>query len=233
MPKEIEPPKLFADTSKISEIEKLLDLGIIYGITTNPVIVANEAGTIEPDGYYRELARRFPDMPISIQLLDEDVPTLVQQAHRYASFSANIVIKVPMFGDGRGLTVISKLVKEDIKVNVTALMNAEQLLLALLAGDGRGPAYLSLFFNRIRDGGGIPQQEIKKSRILLETIGAKSEILTGSIRHPSDVYEAVLAGTHIVTVTPRLLWQMVEHQQSIKFIQQSQESWNKLTTSQK
>lgn len=233
MSKEIELPKLFADTSKIAEIEKLLDLGIIHGITTNPVIVANEAGTVEPDEYYKELAKRFPNVPISIQLLDGDVPTLIQQAHRYSSFSANMVIKVPMFGDGRGLVVISRLVNDDIKVNVTALMNAEQLFLALLAGNSKGPAYLSLFFNRIKDGGGIPQQEIRKSRVLLEAVGSKSEILTGSIRHPSDVYEAVLAGTHIVTVTPKVLWQMVEHQQSVKFIQQSQESWNKLTISQK
>lgn len=222
-------PKLFADTSRISEIEKLLEFGFICGITTNPVIVANEAKSIEPNGYYKDLAKRFPDLPISIQLLDEDVPTLVKQAHTYTTISPNIVIKVPMFGDGRGLTAVSQLVKDDIRVNVTALMNAEQALLVLMAGNGKGPAYLSLFFNRIKDGGGNPQNEIKRSRALVDGLGSNSEIITGSIRRGSDVYEAVVAGTHIVTVQPKVIWEMVHHDKSVEFINQSQEAWENLT----
>lgn len=222
-------PRLFADTSSIPEIERLKELGLIHGITTNPILVAKESNTGNPFGHYEELAKSFPDMPISIQLLDEDVPTLIQRAKSFAAISPNIVVKVPMFGDGRGLSVLYQLTREGIKTNVTGLMKAEQLLLALLVGRGQGPAYVSLFFNRIRDGGGNPTEEITRSRHLIEAFNFNSEIITGSIRGQKDVYEATIAGTHIVTVTPSVIWEMIHHHKSVEFIEQSQRDWEKLT----
>ncbi len=218
-------PKIFADTSDITEIKKLSSLGIIYGITTNPLIVAKQAGLQSPNEYYHAIAREFPQYPVSIQLLDEDVPTLIQQGKDFAAIAPNVVIKVPMFGDGKGLSVISALTSEGIKVNVTALMNAEQALIAM-TNNGAEPTYLSLFFNRIRDGNGDPIQEIRRTRELLTQMNSTSQIITGSIRKPADVFEAVVAGTHIVTVQPEVIWKMVQHDQSDKFINQCQKQWN-------
>lgn len=218
--------KLFADTSKVSELKKLIELGIFQGVTTNPLIVASEAGDAEPKTYYEKLVREFPDLPISIQLLDEPLENLLEQARAYATIAPNIVIKVPMFGDGRGVTILSKLLKEGIKVNVTGLMSAEQLLLTLMTGNA--PSYVSLFFNRIKDGGGSPQKEIENARKLIDKLGLPTEIIVGSIRKTEDVREGLMAGGHIVTVTPKVIWAMVQHPQSDKFIQQSQEAWEKL-----
>lgn len=226
--------RIFADTSMFPEIEELRAILPIYGITTNPVIVGKEAGTAQPIDYYRRLAERFPDLPVSIQLLDDAPDELLKQAHLYAGISPNIVIKVPMFPDGRGLTVLSQLVKEGIKTNVTAMMSTEQLLLAILAGNiGAGPTYLSLFFNRIKDFGGDPEAEIARSRQLLDKFGLESQIITGSIRRGQDVVQAVMAGTHIATVQPKVIREMVSHPKSIEFIRQSQEAWQALLSQQK
>ncbi len=221
--------RLFADTSKVSELKKLIDLGIFEGVTTNPLIVAMEAGDAEPKTYYEKLVREFPDLPISIQLLDEPLENLLAQARAYAAIAPNIVIKVPMFGDGRGVTVLSRLLKEGIKVNVTGLMSAEQLMLTLMTGNA--PSYVSLFFNRIKDGGGNPEKEIENARKLIDKLGLPSEIIVGSIRKTEDVREGLMAGGHIITVTPKVIWQMVQHDQSDKFIKQSQEAWEKMISS--
>lgn len=231
-------PTLFADTSDIQEARQLMDLGIFSGITTNPLIVAKEAGNSEPHKYYQRLAEAFPNVPVSVQLLDADVPTLVAQANDFAAISPNIFIKVPMFGDGRGLKVIHKLAKEspEININVTGLINAEQALLAWFAGNrgkNRGPTYLSLFFNRIKDGGGNPQKEIKRTRNFIELFEADSEIIAGSIRKGEDVYQAAIAGAHIVTVTPNVIWQMIPHPKTTEFIEQSQEAWENLVSMKK
>lgn len=226
-------PKIFADSSKISEIEQLIQLGIIHGITTNPLIVAKEAGNSEPINYYRKLVEEFPELPISIQLLDHDLETLLEEARSFASISPNIVIKVPMFSNGRGLALISQLSSEGIKTNVTGLMKAEQLFLSLLAGKSKGPHYVSLFFNRIKDGGGDPKFEIQRSRKLLDQLSHQAEIIVGSIRQGSDVFEAALAGGNIVTVTPKVIWEMVEHIKTTEFINQCQQSWDELIKSQK
>lgn len=225
-------PKFFADTSSILEIEQLREFIPIHGITTNPIIVATEAGKTNVMNYYKNLAERFPDLPISIQLLDEDEETLIKQAHRYASIAPNIVVKVPMFEDGRGLKLISQLTKVGVAINVTALMTAEQLLLAWLAGSNsqnRGPSYLSLFFNRIKDGGGNPKAEIRKSRALLDQFNSGSQIIIGSVRKPEDVRVAISAGAHIVTVTPGVFWKMIPHPKSTEFIRQSQAAWEEIT----
>ncbi len=233
--KEIGIPRIFADTSKIPEIEAMNKTSLIYGITSNPLIVASEAkNSNDPDPikYYEKLARQFPDLPVSIQLLNNpgqnDVTGLMEQAKKYASISPNVVIKVPFFGDGRETAIIARLVKENIKVNVTALMNSEQALLALMAGNqsnAKGPDYLSLFFNRIKDGGGNPRKEIRLTRLLLNLTGSDSQIIAGSIRQGSDIYEASISGAHITTVTPKIFWKTLFHQKSDEFIQQSQKAW--------
>ena len=51
---EIKYPKFFADTSKTSEIETMMELGIVSGITTNPLLVAKEAGNNEPASTIRK-----------------------------------------------------------------------------------------------------------------------------------------------------------------------------------
>lgn len=226
-------PRFFADTSVISEIEKLVNLGLISGITTNPVIVAKDANGSDPINGYKKLTLRFPEFPVSIQLLDEPEEKLIEHAKEFSSISPNIVIKVPMFGDGRGLKILPILINEGISINVTGLMSAEQVLTILQAGRKKYPVYVSLFFNRIKDGGGDPVREINKTRNLLERFGVSSQIITGSIRKPEDVYGAVMAGAHIVTITPPVFWSMINHPKSVEFIAQSQTAWQDLLKLQK
>lgn len=233
MSQEKDYPQFFADTSNISEIEAMMKLGIFSGITTNPLIVAKEAGSNDPSSYYKKIAEKFPELPISIQLLDESEEKLFEHAKGFAAIGANIVVKIPMFEDGRGLRLLPKLITEGISTNVTGLMTAEQILTVLLAGRGQGPTYVSLFFNRIKDGDGDPGTEINRSRDLIKQLDLETKIITGSIRKPSDVLDAVLAGTHIVTIAPPVFREMVKHPKSIEFIEQSQKAWEEYLTSQK
>lgn len=235
---EVQLPQFFVDTSSASEIDALIGLRIFSGITTNPVIVAKEAGNTEPINYYRNLAERYPDLPISIQLLDEPLSELVDHAIEFSGIGPNVVVKIPMFTDGRGLKLLPRLIDLGIKTNITAIMSAEQALMVLKAGDGKGPEYISLFFNRIKDGGGDPVQEISNTRALIDHLGLKTKIITGSIRKPEgaqatmDVRQAVMAGTHIITIPPTRIWEMVSHPQSELFINQSQSNWEKYLMSQ-
>src|SRR3989344_3547716 len=184
---EIKYPKFFADTSVTSEIESMMALGIISGITTNPLMVAKEAGNNEPASYYKKIVEKFPKLPISIQLFDKPEEELLKDAREFALIGPNIVVKVPMFGDGRGLKILPKLIAE----------------------------------------------EINRTRTLIEQLDSNTEIITGSIRNPSDVLDAVIAGTHIVTITPPIFENMIKHSKSDEFVNQSQKAWEELLASQK
>ncbi len=216
----------FADTSRIDEIKKMLPLGIFTGITTNPGIVANDSPESDPIEGYKKMTAEFTGIPISIQLLDEPLNELIEQGRRFARISPDVVIKVPMFGDGRGLCAMATLIPEKIKINATALMSAEQATVALQFN----PHYVSLFFNRMKDYGTNPLQEISNTRELIERDGANSKIIVGSIRRPQDIREALTAGAHIVTITPKVFWSMVYHPKTEEFIQENQRSWESLVT---
>lgn len=247
-------PKIFADTSLIAEIRELFDSGIpIDGATTNPMIVATQIGSQNPLEYYKNLLEAFPDLPISIQLLDnkngnKSVEELVREARVYAGLSNNAIVKVPMLSDRRGLAVLATLSRDGISTNVTALMKKEQVLIALLVGirAGKAPAFVSLFVNRLRDratapkekpsfnpkihGSGNPLEEIRKSRDLIDMLGVKTEIIGASIRSGHDVFEAMISGAHIVTIQPKILKEMVGHNKSDEFSVQSTRDFEKATS---
>jgi len=97
--------------------------------------------------------------------------------------------------------------KNDIRVNVTAMMSAQQCLLAALAG----ATYVSIFAGRVNNMGYNCVEEIRKARQVLDGQGLKAKIIAGSTREVLNVIEWLAAGAHIVTVVPEILKGMIVH----------------------
>jgi len=173
--------EIFLDTASVKEIKEVLPWGIISGVTTNQKIFLAEKGVSFRDRVFEILS--LVDGPLSVELTntsgsDDD---LVEEAKEYSSWnSKNVVIKVPMFGDGRGLRIVNRLKRENIKTNMTCLMSTNQVLLAAKVG----ATYASVFFNRVRDSGGDPVRVIQESKRIIEEGGFSTRIIMGSIRKP-------------------------------------------------
>ncbi|MCW3999794.1 MAG: transaldolase [Candidatus Bathyarchaeota archaeon] len=214
--------EIFLDTASIKEIKDLLSWGVISGVTTNQKIFSCERGINFQDRVQEILANI--DAPVSIEVTKtgESDEALVAEAKEYASWNPkNIVIKIPMFGNGRGLVLASKLHKENIKTNVTCLMTTNQVLLAALSG----ATYASIFFCRVRDAGSDPVKVIQDSKRILEESNLSTKIIVGSIRSPDDVAQAAAAGAHIITITPKVLAQMPFHQKTEDTIKEFDQAW--------
>lgn len=218
-------PKLFADTSDLKEIKKLNAAGLVDGITTNPVIVAQNAGSEEPVKYYQKLLQEFPDKAISIQLLDDTVENMVEQGIMFSELGSNVVVKVPFLPDMVALEVARRLHSKKIRTNITALMKFDQAILSMKALAPEGPAYVSLFFNRIKRVSD-PKEEITKTRKFIDQFGFKTEIISGSIHSGQDVFDSWISGSHIVTATPKIIYSMEEDLKTVEFIDQSREAWD-------
>jgi transaldolase len=95
----------------------------------------------------------------------------------------------------------------DIRINVTAMMSAQQCLLAALAGG----TYVSIFGGRVNNMGYNVCTEIRTLRKLLDAHELTSKIIVGSTREVLNVIEWLEAGAHIVTVTPALVRGMLVH----------------------
>ena len=218
--------EIFLDTASAKEIREILPWGIITGVTTNQKIFSGEKG-INFKARISEILS-LVDGPLSVELTntcgsDDD---LVEEAVEYSSWNPkNIVIKVPMFGDGRGLRVVNRLRTKDIRTNVTCLITVNQVLLAAKAG----ATYASIFFNRVRDAGLDAVKTIQESMQILREGGLSTKIIVGSIRKPEDVHEITVAGPHVITIPYKILMQMPFHQKTEDTIKEFDQAWLEFT----
>jgi transaldolase len=216
---------LFLDTANIEDVRRFWKWGCFKGITTNQKIFSMEKG-IDYKQRIEELLKF--KAPVSVELTSQNcgVEELVAEAQGYvADFGSEfLVIKVPMWKDGKGMEVASRLLEAGIKVNMTCLMNMNQVALAC----GAEATYASLFYNRMIDfyeSRSAARQTIKASRCLIDSSGYKTKLICGSIRHPVDVVECLSSGTHIVTVTPQVLAKMPQNPKTDETIAEFDEAW--------
>jgi transaldolase len=214
--------EIFIDTASVTEIKNVLPWGIVSGATTNQKIFLAEKGCNFKDRVMEILS--LIDGSVSVELTkttgsDED---LVSEAVEYSSWNPrNVTIKVPMFGDGRGLRIVTALRKRNVMTNMTMLVSTNQVMLAAKAG----ATFASIFYNRVKDAGGDAARVTRESRSLLDKMGTETRIIVGSIRKPEDVNEAAIAGAHIVTIPYKILIQMPYHSKTEETIKEFDQAW--------
>lgn len=205
---------IFLDTGKIAEIEKGLRMGIIRGVTTNPTILLKSGVTGGKSMIKKtavEIATLIRPYPLSVEVTTNDPPAMIAQAREVAQWADNINVKITVHGpDGEleNFEVVHELeTKHDIRVNMTAMMSAQQCLLGALAG----ATYVSLFGGRVNNMGYNCVEEIRKARKVLADQQLGTKIIVGSTREILNVIEWLEAGAHIVTVVPELVRGMIVH----------------------
>ncbi len=211
--------QLFIDTADLQEARRAAGLGVISGATTNPKLAAAAA-----PGDFEQRIRQMLDIvsgPISVEVLAENADDMLVEAADYAAWDPRIAVKIPLTLEG--LPVIRQLERErDIRVNVTCMMNANQALLALMAG----ASYVSLFVGRISDMGYDAYAVIAETADLIERGGFGGRIIAGSMRQVGDIQRSFQAGAHIVTTQYDYLAQMAHHPRTVETIEEFKQAWD-------
>src|SRR4051812_28748422 len=117
--------KLFIDSGSLKEIESLVPLGIIDGVTTNPSLMAKEGG--DPRAITKKICQLVKG-PVSAEVIATDYAGMVAEGRDLAKIDEHIVVKVPFTRDGVRAT--HTLANEGHRVNVTLIFSATQALLA-------------------------------------------------------------------------------------------------------
>jgi transaldolase len=205
---------IFLDSGKIEEVKKYMAWGVIRGVTTNPTIFFKDGVTGGVKGMKaraREIADLVHPYPLSLEVTSNDRTQMLEQAQEFAAIADNINIKITVHGpkgETENLEVVHELeTVHDVRVNCTAMMSAQQCLLAALAG----ASYVSLFGGRVNNMGYDSRQEITRLRNVLDLQGLGAQIIIGSTREVLNIFEWLEAGAHIVTVTPNLIQGMLVH----------------------
>ena len=194
--------KIFIDSGNLKEIESLVPLGIIDGITTNPTLLAKEGGD------YRALLKTICGIvkgPTSAEVVATDADGMIRQGRELAKIDEHIVIKVPFTREGVKAT--HALSSEGYRVNVTLIFSATQALLAAKVG----ATYVSPFVGRLDDIATSGMGLIRELVDIFENYQFATEILVASVRHPIHIVEDARMGADICTCPAAVIEQAFKH----------------------
>ena len=211
--------KFFLDTANLDELRKGASWGIVDGVTTNPTLIAKEGRALE------EQVRKICDIvdgDISAEVVATEFAAIVEEGRRLAKIHKNVVVKCPLTRDGiRGTAALSK---EGIRVNVTLCFSPGQALLAAKAG----AYFISPFVGRLDDVGSTGMDLVRSIIQIYKNYGFKTQVLAASLRSPTHVIDAALAGAHIGTMPFKVLDMLFNHPLTDKGLDQFLKDYNKV-----
>lgn len=194
--------KIFMDTANVEEIAKFVDWGVVYGVTTNPSLIA-KTGRTQAE-VIPEIAK-LVEGPVSAEVISTECQGMVEEARKLVQIAENIVIKIPCIPEG--LKAVKILSAEGIKTNVTLVFSMAQALMAARAG----ATYVSPFIGRLDDIGEDGVLLVKNIVEAFKLYGIETEVIAASIRNLAHVDAVMLTGCQIATIPTKVLEQMIKH----------------------
>src|SRR5918996_5029788 len=213
--------KFFLDSANLKDISWAAQAGLIDGITTNPSLLAKQAGDVDPQDVLKEICS-LVDGPVSAEVVAVDTDGMVAEGRRLAGLADNVVVKIPMIEPG--LIAVRRLTAEGIKTNVTLCFSSVQCLVAAKAGT----TYVSPFIGRLDDVGQVGMDVIREARVMFDNYDLDTQILAASLRHPRHVAEAALIGADVATLPPDVLRKLLLHPLTDRGLEQFLADWNTL-----
>lgn len=211
--------KLFIDSADPEEIRAAAATGFVDGVTTNPSLVA-KTGL----GFFDALKAicAIVEGPVSAEVTATEADGMIAEGKKLAQVAENVAIKVPLTWEGLG--ACRTLSQAGYMVNVTLCFSPNQALLAAKAG----ATFVSPFVGRLDDAGEDGMELIREIRQIYDNYSFRTQILTASVRSPTHVRAAALAGSDVATLPPAIFRQLVQHPLTDKGLAAFLEDWRKL-----
>jgi transaldolase len=199
---------IYLDSAILSEAQAAVANGWLFGITTNPTLLAQSS--LPPAETYRQLAE-LPVREVYFQVPDADQITM----HRQISLAEDIlgeklVVKIPPTREG--FTFCAR-ITVDHKTCITAIFSPAQALAALAAGADYIAVYVNRATNWMGDGLGL-------TRACAQVLaGTGTEILAASLKSTEEVVAAFSAGAQHLTLPFDIFQSLAENEHSQRAVQ--------------
>ncbi len=213
--------KIFIDSGNLKEIENLVPLGIIDGITTNPSLLAKETGD------YKQILKKICQIvqgPTSAEVVATDAEGMIREGRELAAIDDHIVVKVPFTREG--VKACKALSGEGKRVNVTLIFSPAQALLAAKVG----ATYVSPFVGRLDDIATSGMGLISDIVDIFENFQFPTEILVASTRGPMHIVEAARLGADICTCPAAVIEALFKHPLTDIGLEKFLKDWEKAQT---
>ena len=189
--------KIFMDTANVEEIREFADMGIVYGVTTNPSLIA-KSGRTQAE-VIPEICKLIPG-PVSAEVISQDCEGMVKEARELVKIADNVVVKIPCITEG--LKAVKILAAEGIRTNVTLVFRAARA----------GASYVSPFIGRLDDIGQDGVKLVEDMVKVFRNYQLPTEIIAASVRNMEHVDKVMLAGADIATIPTKVLRELIKHE---------------------
>ena len=211
--------KIFLDTADIDEIRAANETGLIDGVTTNPTLILRAGRTLEDVA--KQLIEEFPHFEsVSTEVVADTSEEMIAQAQKFIGLGPAITIKLPCTIEG--LKACKVLNKAGVKTNVTLIFSAAQAVLAAKAG----ATYVSPFVGRLDDQSVAGLEVVRSITELYCRWGVRTQVLSASIRSVQRAVRSWYNGAEVVTMPPKIFWQMYNHILTEDGLDRFQKDWD-------
>lgn len=197
--------KIFADGANKKDMLEMNSNTLIKGLTTNPTLMKKE-GITDYREFCIDILKSIKEKPISFEVFSDDFIEIEEQATEISSWGSNVYVKIPVTNTKREncFKTIKNLSSNGVKLNITAIMNNNQVTEIIDNLNPEIDSYISIFAGRIADTLRDPIP-IMEETLKIMSKNKKSELIWASPREPLNIYQADKIGCHIITVTPGIL----------------------------
>jgi transaldolase len=197
--------QIFADGADLDGIRALAADPRISGFTTNPTLM-RKAGIKDYAAFAKAALEIVAGRPISFEVFADEPVEMERQARTIATWGTNVYVKIPVTNTAGVSTneLVRRLSGDGIRLNVTALMTADQVRSVTHALAGGAPAYISVFAGRVADTGRDPLP-ILRDALAIMAPEPQLELIWASPRELLNVFQADEIGCHVITVTNDIL----------------------------
>lgn len=187
--------KLFINSCKIEEIKKVIDLGVVSGITMNPTMVAS----LKTD-FVKNLKEicTIVEVPVFVQVVSSKAKEIVEEGKALAHIDNKIVVKVHF--NAEGIKGMKALKEERIKVCATAV---HSIVEAIVAGE-IGVDHVAIFTGLLGEVSENPTDKLISSVRKIYDIHNKKTKIMAAVRTVKQLVTAANAGVDEVTCSLKI-----------------------------
>ena len=200
---------IYLDSAKLDEARQAKTLGWVYGVTTNPTLMAK--ADVAPQIVLKELAA-LEFHQVYYQLVSQNVEDMLIEAHKATEIvKTGLVCKIAPTENG--FRFVAEYGNE-IPCCITAIFDLAQALVAREAG----ARYIAVYVNRATKQLGDGLTLVRDLANFLA--GSQTEILAASLKSTKEAVDALVAGAQHITVPFDLLMSLSTHPLSVQTMEQ-------------
>ncbi|MCB1181398.1 MAG: hypothetical protein KDK55_05200 [Chlamydiia bacterium] len=186
--------EIWLDGYDLKLLEKIKELNLVHGVTTNPSIIARAGGS---RAHILSTLLDFQHGPLAVQIVATNAEEIIEEAKALYGFSSRIIVKIP--ATMPGYQAIYRLSRARIPTMATAIVDPLQALLAAKVGAD----YLALYLSSAGDNLlSVLPQIVKKENPVCKILGASI--------HKKEEISSLLEKLDGVTLSPAILKEILE-----------------------